>query len=109
MGRADRGLLVLGLAACLRAAWLGDDALAVVTWGRAGEVPAAAVGTPVPLALEGLSGSAWRLLPGVGPVLAGRLEAARVAAGGSLDEAGALEVAGVGPRLVARWRRLCAP
>ena len=90
-----RGLVLLGLAALLRAACPGDRT-----------VPAELAGRPVHLAIEDLSGEAFRLLPGVGPSLAARLEAARVAAGGRLDPARLEQVPGVGPVLAARWRAL---
>jgi hypothetical protein len=60
-------------------------------------------GTPVALDACALSGEDFRLLPGVGPVLAGRLEAARVAAEGQLTREALLAVPGVGPTLLARW------
>ena len=64
------------------------------------------VGEPVRLDPYALSGDEFRLLPGVGPVLAGRLEAARQAAGGRLDEQRLTEIPGVGPGLAARWGAL---
>jgi hypothetical protein len=64
------------------------------------------LGEPIPLEIEALSGDGFRLLPGVGPVLAARLEAARVAAGGRLTQADLLRVPGVGPSLRARWAAL---
>jgi len=88
-------LLALGLLACLRAWWLSAPPPAPWQAGR-----------PVPLRVEELHGDAFRLLPGVGPVLAGRLEAARVAAGGRLDPQALLAVPGVGPALRARWQAL---
>lgn len=93
--RPDPGpaLLVLGLLACLRA-WL-LSAPPPAPWEA---------GHPLPLRIEQLRGAEFRLLPGVGPVLAERLEAARVAAGGRLTEAAADAVPGVGPALLARWR-----
>lgn len=96
--RSGRGLVLLGSVALLRAACTGPDA---VPPGVAGEI--------VELRLESLAGAEFRLLPGVGPVLAARLEAARVAAGGRLDEAAAAEVKGVGESLLARWRTLRPP
>ncbi|RKY18896.1 MAG: hypothetical protein DRQ55_12125 [Planctomycetota bacterium] len=79
--------------AVLRALWAGPD-----------QVPATRAGEPVPLRLETLEGAEFRLLPGVGPVLAGRLEQARQAAGGALSEAAAQDVRGVGEVLLERWR-----
>ena len=64
------------------------------------------VGTPVPLRVEDLRGDEFRLLPGVGPVLAGRLETARLAAGGRLRPEQLRDVPGVGPILAARWAAL---
>jgi|GEM_PF-3551475 len=69
-------------------------------------VAASQVGTPVPLRIEDLAGDEFRLLPGVGPVLAERLEAARVAAGGRLPPERQLAVPGVGPALLAKWSAL---
>ena len=87
-----RALLLLGLVAVL---------------GRAcpapAPVPAAVAGEAVTLRWETLAGDRFRLLPGVGPVLAGRLEEARQAAGGALDPASAARVKGVGPVLLRRW------
>lgn len=68
-----------------------------------------ALGRRVVLRLETLEGDAWRLLPGVGPVLAERLEAARVAAGGALTLRDASRVEGVGPATLARWEALVEP
>lgn len=98
MGARDRGLLLVGVVAVARALWVGDGSLRVV--------PASLAGEGVPLRVERLAGPEWRLLPGVGPVLAGRLERARLAAGGSLSEVQAEAVPGVGPALIARWRAL---
>ena len=53
-----------------------------------------------------LTGAEYRLLPGVGPVLAGRLEAARLAAGGQLTREALREVRGVGPVLMEGWDSL---
>jgi predicted flap endonuclease-1-like 5' DNA nuclease len=85
-------LLLLGVLALGRAWVLSAPPLTV------GEV-----GEPVPLDPYALSGDEFRLLPGVGPVLAGRLEAARVAAGGRLTPAALRAVSGVGPALLRRW------
>jgi len=92
-----RALLALGLLACLRAGPC-----------RAPPLHPAALGEPVPLELEALSGAEFRLLPGVGPRLAERLEAARIAAGGRLDAAALDAVSGVGPVLRERWDALRA-
>gem|GEM_PF-3082529 len=92
-----RGLMIIGLAALCRASCADLDA-----------PRASAVGEPVEIRLEQLSGDAWRLLPGVGEVLAARLEQARLDAGGHLDQQGIDDVPGVGPRLLARWLRLQA-
>lgn len=89
------GLVLLGLLALGRAACPG-----------ARDVPAALAGRPLDLSVDGLAGDEFRLLPGVGPSLAARLEAARVAAGGRLDPARLEQVPGVGPVLAARWRAL---
>jgi competence protein ComEA len=48
------------------------------------------------------------LLPGIGPVLAGRIVDARRARGGFSSWKEVLDVKGVGPRLVARWQSLSA-
>lgn len=90
-----RALLLLGLAAGLRAALVPAQP---PEWSVLIE--------PVVLVLEELAGEEFRLLPGVGPVLAERLEAARLAAGGRLDPAGAAGVPGIGPSLLARWAAL---
>ncbi len=71
-----------------------------------GSVPAAGAGQPVEVRLEALEGQAFRLLPGVGPVLAERLEKARVEAGGVLNARDADAVRGVGPSLLAQWDRM---
>jgi hypothetical protein len=63
-------------------------------------------GEAVEVRLEALEGRSFRLLPGVGPVLSERLEAARVEAGGALDGAAAAAVRGVGPSLLAQWDRM---
>lgn len=90
-----RALLLLGLAAGLRAALVPTQP---PEWSVLIE--------PVALVLEELAGEEFRLLPGVGPVLAERLEAARLAAGGRLDPDGAAGVSGIGPTLLARWAAL---
>ena len=95
--RRGAGLVLLGLLALGRAACADG-----------GPVSAAEAGRPLDLAVENLQGERFRLLPGVGPALAARLEAARVAAGGRLDPARLEEVPGVGPVLAARWRALGA-
>ncbi|HEX5009673.1 MAG TPA: hypothetical protein VFY71_04670 [Planctomycetota bacterium] len=93
--RGAPALLLLGLLALVRA------------WVVGAPPPAAwQSGEPVPLRLEDLRGAEFRLLPGVGPVLAERLEAARVAAGGRLLPERVQEVPGVGPALAARWAAL---
>ena len=71
-------------------------------------MPAIRAGSPVQVRLESLEGQAFRLLPGVGPVLAERLEEARQAAGGILDARAAAAVRGVGPSLLAQWDRMRA-
>lgn len=90
-----RALLLIGVVALCRSACVEIEA-----------PRADVVGEPIPIRLEQLSGDEWRLLPGVGEVLGARLEQARLAAGGSLDERGVDAVSGVGPALLARWRRL---
>lgn len=95
--RPDPGpaLLALGLLAIVR------------TWIVSAPPPAPwEAGTPVPLRVEELQGDEFRLLPGVGPVLAERLEAARKAAGGPLSPEQLDRVPGVGPVLLARWQAL---
>jgi hypothetical protein len=87
-------LLLLGALAVLRA-WLSG-------------VPPPApweAGTTVPLRVEELRGEEFRLLPGVGPVLAARMEAARAA--GGLDREP--HVPGVGPMLRAKWAAVRPP
>ena len=81
-------------------------ALAVVrAWLAAAPPPAPVrVGTRIELSIEALAGDEFRLLPGVGPVLAGRLEAARLAAGGRLREQDLDAIPGIGPALRERWR-----
>jgi len=93
--RGAPALLLLGLLALARACVVGAPPPAA--W-QAGE--------PVPLRIEDLRGAEFRLLPGVGPVLAARLEAARVAAGGRLLPERVQDVPGVGPALAARWAAL---
>ncbi|MCB9897316.1 MAG: hypothetical protein H6825_04875 [Planctomycetes bacterium] len=85
---------------------LGVFALFCALLRDPGPVTAAQAGDPVALRLEDLSGEEYRLLPGVGPVLAGRLEQARVRAGGRLDEATADAVPGVGDGLLRRWQQV---
>ena len=92
-GRAGWGLLAVGVLALVRA-WLA----------AAPPLRAEQAGTRVELSIGALSGDEFRLLPGVGPVLAGRLEAARRAAGGRLREQDLAGIAGIGPSLVERWR-----
>src|SRR5258705_12091087 len=46
------------------------------------------------------------LLPGIGPVLAGRIVEARRARGGFSSWSDVLAVKGIGPRMVDRWRAL---
>ena len=91
-----RGLLLLAALAFACDAWPWRDQ----------RVPAGRSGTPLSVRLEDLQGPAFLLLPGVGPVLAERLEAAREAAGGVLDPLRAGRVKGVGPALLARWAEL---
>ena len=93
--RGAPALLLLGLLALVRACVVG-----------APPPLASQVGAPVPLRLEDLHGAEFRLLPGVGPALAERLEAARVAAGGRLLPERVQDVPGVGPTLAARWAAL---
>ena len=93
--RGAPALLLLGLLALVRACVVGAPPPAA--WQA---------GAPVPLRLEDLRGAEFRLLPGVGPVLAERLEAARVAAGGRLMPERVQDVPGVGPALAARWAAL---
>jgi DNA uptake protein ComE-like DNA-binding protein len=88
------GLLVLGALALLRA------------WQAAAPpLRAEQVGARVEISIGTLAGDEFRLLPGVGPVLAGRLEAARRAAGGRLREQDLGAIAGIGPALIERWRQ----
>lgn len=93
--RGGLALLALGALAVVRACVL--SAPPVAAWEA---------GTPVPLRVEDLSGEEFRLLPGVGPVLAERLEAARLLAGGRLLPERLRLVPGVGPALLARWAAL---
>jgi hypothetical protein len=94
--RPGVALLALGALAVVRALVL--SAPPVAAWEA---------GTSVPLRVEDLAGAdEFRLLPGAGPVLAERLEAARLAAGGRLQPERLAEVPGVGPALLARWRAL---
>jgi hypothetical protein len=92
-----RGLVLLGVLALIGDAW---------PWPMGQRVPAQAAGQPLSVRLQDLRGAGFRLLPGVGPVFQERLEAARVAAGGVLDESLAAEVKGVGPALLQRWALL---
>jgi predicted flap endonuclease-1-like 5' DNA nuclease len=87
-------------------ALIAIGALAVVrAWVTAAPpVSPSRVGTRVELSIEALAGDEFRLLPGVGPVLAGRLVAARQAAGGRLREQDLDTIAGIGPSLKERWR-----
>lgn len=91
------GLALLGLLALARSLWLARPPPRVEQLGEA-----------LPLRIEALQGGGFRLLPGVGPVLAGRLEQARREAGGALTLAQAGRVPGVGPTLLRRWSRLGA-
>ena len=91
--RAGWGLLAVGALALARA-WLA----------AAPPLRPEQAGTRVELSIGALQGDEFRLLPGVGPVLAGRLEAARRAAGGRLRERDLGAVAGIGPALLERWR-----
>jgi hypothetical protein len=88
-------LLLLGVLALVRAWFSGAPPPAA--W-EAGEI--------VPLRVEELRGEEFRLLPGVGPALAARLESARLAAGGLGAEP---RVPGVGPALRAKWTTLRPP
>jgi len=92
-----RGLLLLALVAFACDLW---------PWSAAHRVPASRSGIWLSVRLEDLQGPAFLLLPGVGPVLAERLEAARVAAGGVMDPVLAGRVKGVGPVLLLRWAEL---
>ncbi len=94
-GDPGRGVFVLGFVA-----------LVLHAWGPSERLSAREVGVPLELRLEELQGPGFRLLPGVGPVLAVRLEAARVAAGGVLDREAAAAVRGVGPSLLSRWEQM---
>jgi predicted flap endonuclease-1-like 5' DNA nuclease len=94
-GSSGRGLLLIGVLALARAWWLSAPA-----------PDPRALGERIPLEVEALAGEDFRLLPGVGPVLAERLERARVAAGGRLAPADLSRVSGVGPSLRARWAAL---
>jgi len=94
-GSPGRAVLLLGLLC------LGLDRCP-----REGNVPAALAGEPLDVCVESLQGVGFRLLPGVGPVLAERLEHARVAAGGALSAQMAAAVRGVGPSLLARWTQM---
>ena len=91
----SRALLLLGLLAVVRAAWPSSAYL-----------PPERAGPAVSIRLETLAGPAFRLLPGVGPVLAERLEQARSETAGPFDERAAGEVRGIGPALLARWAEL---
>lgn len=102
--RLDPGpaLLLLGVLALVRA-WFSGAPPPVAWASEAGEV--------VPLRVEELRGEEFRLLPGVGPALAARLEAARLQAlglgGSGLDREP--RVSGVGPALRAKWALLRPP
>jgi hypothetical protein len=86
-------LLLLGALALLR------------SWSATAPPPAAwEAGATVALRVEELRGEEFRLLPGVGPALAARLEAARATAG-RLDPL-VPHVSGVGPALRAKWAAL---
>ncbi len=89
------GLLLIGALALVRAHLAAQPPPDVWTLGES-----------IPLDIESLAGEDFRLLPGVGPVLAGRLEAARVAAGGRLQPGDLHTVPGVGPTLRGRWQAL---
>ena len=89
---ASLALLALALCGLLRAA----------ARARA-PPPPDAHGRVFAVRIERLAGDEFRLLPGVGPVLAERLEAARQQAGGRLSGRDAEHVPGVGPVLRTRW------
>jgi len=89
---AGRVLLALALLGLARA---GLRARPLPPLGEHGRVFAVRV--------EQLAGDEFRLLPGVGPVLASRLEEARRRAGGRLALDDVEDVRGVGPVLRARW------
>ena len=95
--RGAPALLFLGVLALVRACAIGAPPPGAWALGQA---------VAVPLCVEDLQGAEFRLLPGVGPVLAERLEAARVAAGGRLLPERVQDVPGVGPALAARWAAL---
>jgi len=89
------GLLAIGVLALVRAHVAALPAPDLWTLGE-----------PLALDIEALQGQDFRLLPGVGPVLEARLEAARIAAGGRLLPGDLHGVAGVGPALRGRWQAL---
>jgi hypothetical protein len=93
------GLLLVGLLA------LGRAHVAALALARAPPDPAT-LGEAIALDVEALQGADFRLLPGVGPVLAARLEEARRAAGGTLHPADLRSIPGVGPSLRRRWEAL---
>jgi hypothetical protein len=59
-----------------------------------------------PLDAASADSAAWTLLPGIGPVLAGRIIAWREARGGISDPGELIEVSGIGPVVLARIRPL---
>ena len=85
---------------------LGSVALVRVLCSGGTQVTPEQAGDPIDLRLQALSGDDFRLLPGVGPILAERLEAARRRAGGVLVPADLEHVRGLGPVSRARWQAL---
>lgn len=70
------------------------------------EPPATFQSDPLPF-LSRAPADSLDLLPGIGPVLAGRIVEARRARGGFSSWGDVLAVKGIGARMVERWRALC--
>lgn len=77
---------------------------------RGGETPLHESDLPAvfPLDVASADSAALTLLPGIGPVLAGRIVAWREARGGIRDPEELIEVSGIGPVVMARIRPLVA-
>jgi hypothetical protein len=98
-GRLVRERLLLGPQGSWREPLLWDDLLPPL----AEEPPdPARSGPPAVLAVNQAPAESLTLLPGVGPVLAARIEATRLASGPFADPGDLQRVKGIGPKLASR-------